>query len=656
MPRRLLAAVLPILALNVLFTARLFVTEYTNHTESIEAAYISISHQWMTHGIAVGEWWPLWYGGIPGQNTYPPLLHVLVALSGKALGVSAAYAHHAVTAAMYCLGALSVLWLAWLLSGSRRAAVVAGVLYSATSLSAWLMPSVRHDLSSVFYPRRLHILVVYGEGPHVMSMALLPVAIVLLHFALTKRRPLWIVLAAVGLASVVLTNWLGGFALAAAAFAYLLAYHRLPTWIAALGIGVYAYVIASPWIPPSTLLAVRTNAQRIGGDFRFGLANTAWLIGLLLACVLTDVILRRVRASNFVRFGSSFSILMGGIALLAECANVNILPQPMRYHAEMEMALCLLIAGVFASLRPNLARVATIAVAALAIPGVLFHYRAAREFFHPIDMRITSEHKMARWFDEHMHGRRVFAPSAVQFWLNAFTDTPQFGGGFAQGIIDRNRAAADFQIMSGMNAGDREGEIATDWLRVYGVHAVGVTGPRSTEYYKSIKNWKKFDGVLRELWRDGDDVVYEVPQRSPSLARVVNPSRLIAAPPEYATQTEKVAEYLSAVDDPGMPDASWDWLGRSRARIVAKLTPDQVVAVQINYHRGWNATANGGSVATRADGLDQLVIDPRCDGHCDIELVYDGGAEMRVARTASAISFLLGLVAVGFRAGRRRGG
>lgn len=646
MPRRLLAASVLILALNVLFTARLFVTEYSSHTESIEAAYISISHQWMRHGIGLGEWWPLWYGGVPGQNTYPPLLHVLVAWFGKLFGISAAYAHHAVTAAMYCLGALTLMGLAWVLSESRRAAALAGLIYSVTSLSAWLMPGVRHDLGSILYPRRLHILVVYGEGPHVASMALLPVAIVLLHVALTKRKPVWVLLAALALASVVLTNWLGGFALAAAAFAYLLAFERRSGWIAALGIGAYAYVLASPWIPPSTLRAVRTNAQRIGGDFRFGLANLLWLAALLAACALADVLLRRLGASRFVRFSASFSILMGGISLLAEWAGVNVLPQPQRYHAEMEMALCLLIAGVAVSLRPAAARMAAIAIVALSVPAAVAHYRASREYFHAIDMRATSEYKMSRWFDEHMQGRRVYAPSAVQFWLNAFTDTPQFGGGFAQGIIDRNRAAADFQIMSGMNAGDREGEIATHWLRVYGVHAVGVTGPRSTEYYKSIKNWKKFDGVLRELWRDGDDVVYEVPQRSRSLARVVRSGDLIAAPPEYATGTEEISAFLRAIDDPAMPGASWEWIGRSRARIVAELAPEHVIAVQINYHPGWRAAANGRAAATRPDGLDQLVIEPQCDGRCEIELIYDGGTEMRVARVASAAGLLLGLSAM----------
>jgi hypothetical protein len=646
MPGRLLAAAMLIVALNLAFTGRLFFIEFTNHTGSIEAAYIAISHQWMRHGFDLNGWWPLWYGGIPGQNTYPPLLHVVVALAGNLFGISAAYAHHAVTAAMYCLGAVTVLWLAWVLSGSRRAAILAALLFSVTSFSAWLIPNVRHDLGAVWRLRRLHILLSYGEGPHIMALTLLPVAILLLHFALTKRRPVWVVLAAMGLASVVLTNWLGGFALAAAAFAYLLAFHRWPAWAGAAAIGLYAYLLAAPWVPPSTLRAIRTNAQWIGGDFRFGPANVAWLAGLIVGCFALDGLLRRARASGLIRFSAAFLILMGGITLLGEWFGIAVLPQPHRYHIEMELAMCLLAGGVIAEMRPRAAHLATVVIAILAVAATIANYRFGRDLYRPIDMRDTSEYRISRWFDAHMQGRRVYAPSAVQFWLNGFSDTSQLGGGFAQGIINNNLPGADFQIMSGMNAGEREGQIAADWFRVLGVHAVGVNGPRSTEFYKSIRNWKKFEGVLRELWRDGDDVIYEVPQRSASLARVMRPEHLIAAPPIYATGTEEFATYLRAADDPALPDASWTWLSRSSARIAADFAPDHIVSVQMSFHPGWRATVAGIRVPTRADGLHQLVIEPKCPGRCVIDLVYDGGREMRIAQALSALSLLVGLAAI----------
>ena len=48
----------------------------------------------------------------------------------------------------------------------------------------------------------------------------------------------------------------------------------------------------------------------------------------------------------------------------------------------------------------------------------------------------------------------------------------------------------------------------------------------------------------------------------------------------------------------------------------------------------------------RADGLGFLLIDPACDGPCDIEMNYDGGWEYKACRliSALAIAATLGLV------------
>ena len=48
---------------------------------------------------------PLWYGGIPFPDSYPPLLHVTVAAVSALAHISAGLAYHAVTAVLYSLGA-----------------------------------------------------------------------------------------------------------------------------------------------------------------------------------------------------------------------------------------------------------------------------------------------------------------------------------------------------------------------------------------------------------------------------------------------------------------------------------------------------------------------------------------------------------------------
>src|SRR5205085_4088201 len=122
MPRAILSAAF-LLLLNAFLTRRLFVTEYLDQMGSIEGAYIGLSRYWIENWRDL-SWFPLWYGGIPFQNTYPPLLHAVVALVAAASRLSPALAYHVVTALSYSLGAVTVFWLAYKLSSDWRPALL----------------------------------------------------------------------------------------------------------------------------------------------------------------------------------------------------------------------------------------------------------------------------------------------------------------------------------------------------------------------------------------------------------------------------------------------------------------------------------------------------------------------------------------------------
>ena len=55
---------------------------------------------------------------------------------------------------------------------------------------------------------------------------------------------------------------------------------------------------------------------------------------------------------------------------------------------------------------------------------------------------------------------------------------------------------------------------------------------------------------------------------------------------------------------------------------------------------------NGALRPTRRDGLGFLIIEPQCNGACQIRLLYDGGTEMRVewVRAITAIALLIACV------------
>ena len=67
-----------LLLLNLYIARELFITEYLAQMGSIEGAYIAIA-RYASQNRGDLSWFPLWYAGIPYQNTYPPLLHLIVA-------------------------------------------------------------------------------------------------------------------------------------------------------------------------------------------------------------------------------------------------------------------------------------------------------------------------------------------------------------------------------------------------------------------------------------------------------------------------------------------------------------------------------------------------------------------------------------------------
>ena len=221
-----------------------------------------------------------------------------------------------------------------------------------------------------------------------------------------------------------------------------------------------------------------------------------------------------------------------------------------------------------------------------------------------------------------------FAAGSVQFWLAAFADNPQIGGGFGQGINNPENPVFTFGIpyVSG------DGERSAMWLRVLGVQALVVSEANGRDSYKQAwSDPNKFHGVLPELWREGGDVIYGVPQRSSSLAHVIGPDDVAPRSPVNVLDAEPIQKLSAALQDPSLPLAGMRWVHPAEARISATLKPGQLIFAQESYHPGWHATVNRESRPIRRDGLGFMVIEPRCNGACEIDLAFDGGTEMRVA-------------------------
>jgi hypothetical protein len=644
------AAALTLFAVNAWVTIWLFHTEYIAQMGSIEGAFIGLARYIGGHPGQL-HWFPLWYGGIPFPNSYPPLLHVTVAAVSSAAHISAASAYHAVVATVYALGPVALFWAARRLGAGRAVAFTGGLLYSLLSPSCWLVREIRVDSGGWFGPRRLMNLAVYGEGPHLASLLFLALAVGALHVALEKRRPWHFLAAAMALAGVVLSNWLGALALGMAAACYLLAgwdgargLPWFPRWLRAAGIGCYAYALAMPWVPPSTIRIIRINAPKLVGWAPTSQEYKLWA-ALIAGVLLLAWILRRSGVQPRVRFGIVFLWSMAVVTLGAYWLHIKIIPQPERYHLEMDMAFWLTLTLVAEPLAAGLRgrrwqpvrRYAWMAIAAACVPVIVYQHGRAREMEKPIDIPKTAEYRISHWLGANLPGRRVFAPGSTGFWMNAFSDTPMIVGGFDNGLVNQLLWGVNYQIY----AGDKlENTVA--WLSALGCDAIVGGDPASGEAYHPYSHPEKLHD-LRELWRGGAETIYAVPRARQSLAHVLRPADLLREAPE-TYNIKPMEPFLAALDDPSLPDAKFQWRNSSAASVSGDLEPGQLLYVQVAWDQGWNARVNGSRRKTWADPLGQMVVEPQCSGPCTVELVWDGGPEMRVARLLCPAALAVGLL------------
>lgn len=655
--RRIAAASLALFFVNLWIARDLLSIEWLDQMASIEGTHIALT-RWVARNWRDLTWFPLWYGGIPFQHAYLPLVPMLGGAMSAVTGLASARVYHILAALFYAAGPVTLFWLALRLCGSLWPALTAGLFYTLFSPSAWLASAVRQDAGSVWHPRRLQALIQYGEGPHVAAMALIPVALLLLMAALDRARWARRFAAALALAAVALTNWLGAATLAIGAAAWLLAQRgaNWRRWAAALGIVMWAYALACPWIPPSTVLTIRAGERWLSGELSphrglFGLALLAGVLAIRSLC-------RRRQMPEGLTFTLLFACPLSALPLAAHWAGLRAVPQPERYHLEMEMALALVVPFVLGAGWRRLPRAGQMLLtAALAVACLYAFYRYerhARKLIQPVAIENTIEYRVARWLEANVCDQRVMAPGSIGFFLNAFTDCPQFAGGFDQGAVNPLSSHVRYQILSGDGAGPREGEVAVTWLKAYGVDAVGVSGPESREAYKPFRNPRKFEGLLRVLSRLDGVTIYDVGRRRKSLVHVIRPGDLPRRAPLHGADVEPVRPYVAALEDPALPGATFVWISRHSAEIRADLAFDQILSLQVTYHPGWVAAVEGRPVAVDRDHLGQIVVRPRCAGPCRVELVFDGGAEVRVARWVGYAAFGAGIWACLLAAVRRR--
>jgi hypothetical protein len=115
-----------------------------------------------------------------------------------------------------------------------------------------------------------------------------------------------------------------------------------------------------------------------------------------------------------------------------------------------------------------------------------------------------------------------------------------------------------------------------------------------------------------------------------------------------------VLRYQAALENPSLPAVKAVWSRSNRATITGDLRTEHLLSVQISFHPGWRASVSAEDRPIRRDGIGFMVIEPRCNGPCEVQLVFDGGAELKIARLLHMSCVLFALAWIPFDLWRRR--
>jgi hypothetical protein len=540
-------------------------TAQMNSLDGYWAALARLGDGWLG-AFLHPAWWPFWDFGIPFEFTSAPLVPVMTAAIAAMRHEPHTMALQAVSAIFYCAVPLSLFLMAWLLTRAPGYSFFAALFYGLLAPAQILAPDGPFSWANFFSPHRFMLQAAWDETPRCAALTFLLLFILFLARWMETRRPVYAPAAAISLALAMLASPFAALSAALAVLCLVIALDpasRRTNLIYAAGVGVLAYALAASFLPPSIWLAMGAASAE----------HEAWNMSLK---VLAALVVGWLTLLHFGRrwiqdwrllFFVLLAYAMSCGPVLATWLHEQFLPQAQRFRIEMESALAL--AAVF-GLRSWVQRMpqtvkAALAFVVLSLAGeqVVNHRKIAKDVLYPKDVTHTIEYRIAQRVARDLPGARVMLPGSIAHWANAFTESPQFAG--SEGTMAYSQVQQ--RAMTAVYQEDARTSLA--WLKAYGAAAVVVSGPGSREFWKPFAHPEKFEGVLPAMWSEEGVTAYRVPQRTPSLAHVVPVIALVGRTPRNAHDIAEIDRYNEALDDPTLPEASFEWQGRNRIGVRA---------------------------------------------------------------------------------------
>ena len=643
--RTILLDILILIFLAFLLIKPLFRLKYLDNWPSIESTFISEGRMLSEHLPHPG-WQPLWYCGTRTDYIYPPALPYGTALVSRFAHVLPARAYHLYTAVFYLFGIVSVYWLVRIGSGplgaaSRGSAWLAAAATALLSPSFLLLTPMRID-SGFLVPQRLHVLMAYGEGPHISALCVLPAALAAVFLALRNWRPPALAAAGVLCALVVANNFYGATALAILypimVWAVWAGEQGRGVWLRAAAIPVIAWGLSAFWLTPSYVRITILNLKWVSVP-----GNFLSLIVMVAVVALFGVFSWRFAKRRPER---EWPVFVAGAALIISVYVLGLFyfgfrtaGEPGRLVPELDLVLILGCVEVLRALwnRPLLRVAAGILVVIAFLPAVTYLRHAWSPFPESPPVEDVYQYKTTKWVHDNLSGRRVLPSGTVRFWFDAWFDNAQPDGGSMQGMLDQIIPLATWEIAQGDRA-----DLATFWLRALGADAVIVPDKTSFETYHDYPKAEKFRGVLPPLYDDRHGtVIYGVPRLHPGIVRVVDSAAMNGVGKIHGIDDAAgLTKYLSVVENPAQSEASLTWRGFDETEVEAKAARGQSVLVQETWDPAWHAYENGKALPIRAEDTMGFMLIDVPEGSHRIRMSFETPPENRAGQ------MLFGLTAI----------
>lgn len=630
----------------------LFRLNYLDQWGSIESTFIAdarmFRENWLHH-----LWQPAWYLGTRTDYVYPPGLRYGPAALSWLFHASIPHAYHISIALCYAFGIAAIYMFVRGTAGSRGAAWLAAAGVALLSPCFLLGEDLRRD-SPLGIPWRLHVLMTYGEGPHISSIAFLPLVWLGAWRRFRGGGVRWLLLSAGSAALLVTFNFYGATSLAIT-FPILVwacwleqcdwRILRDSVWISAIAYGLCAW-----WLVPSYLQITMRNLALVAPQTR---RSSVWLLAIVLIVyiVASLAIRKRWALPAYPFFAWSGLLFLTLYSFGFRWFRFQVAGDSQRLFPEWD--LFAILCGVTLAMRLAKWRPAkrfrflpgtclTGILLPCFFPATQYLQNAYAEFRPDRRWRDRVEYRTSDWLLRNYPEQRVYVTGTIRLWYNVWRNGLQADGGSMQGILNPLMPTATYRI-----AHDPDGSLTLHWLQALGVDIVVVPGPASQEPFKEFTNRPVFDHQFSLLYDDGmGNRFYRVPRRNPGIVRIVGRERVLAVPAvpkEY--EAAQLAAYAGAIEavppGGGAPDrAHAHWRGTDELEIRAEAQPGEALLVQETYDPAWRAYADGRLISIQRDAVGLMLLDLPLGNH-SIRMVFETPIEDYAGRALSCITLVL---------------